>query len=154
MYVLVYARVCVCLYVHVCMFVCVCMCVFVCVHACVLACVWYTCVVDLVDIVVYKSVWLPVIGKQLSLLANPHNKFAVRGSGKVFSDSWAHSIGNLWTDQVVIYYMKGLSHPLSGICHITGRRKKGKCLEVYNANIIIIVDPQKTRCYSSYASCH
>ena len=127
MYVSVHACPCVCT--CMCVSVCACVYVFVCLCVCTRACVWYTCVVDLVD-VVDKSVWLPVIGKQLNLLANPHNEFAVRGSGKVFSDSWAHSIRNLWTDQVIIYYMKRLCRPLSGICHITGRRRIGKCLEV------------------------
>ena len=107
---------------------------------------WRTSCADLVDIVVYKSVWSPLTGKQLSLLANPHNEYTVCGSNKGFLDSWLHSVGNLFTDKVVIYYMKGLCCPLSSVCHITGRRRKGKGLEEYNVNIIIIVDPQKTQC--------
>ena len=79
-----------------------------------------TCVADPVDIVVYKSVRSPLTGKQLSLSANPHDEFAVHGSDKGFSDSWPHSVSYLFTDQVVIYYMKELCHLLSGICHITG----------------------------------
>ena len=46
------------------------------------------------------------------------------------SDSWPHSLGNLFTAQVVLYYMKRFCHPLSGVCHITGTRRKGKGLEV------------------------
>ena len=46
------------------------------------------------------------------------------------SNSWPHSVGNLFTPQVVLYYMKGLCRPLSSVCHITGTRKKGKGLEV------------------------
>ena len=49
---------------------------------------------------------------------------------KGFSDSWGYSVRNLFTDHVVLYYMKGLCRLLSCICHITGRRKKGKGLEV------------------------
>ena len=30
---------------------------------------------------------------------------------------------------MVFYYMKGLYHPLSGVCHITERKRKGKGLE-------------------------
>ena len=33
-------------------------------------------------------------------------------------------------DHMVLYYTKGLCHLLSSICHITGRRGKGKGLEV------------------------
>ena len=51
-------------------------------------------------------------------------------SDKGFSDSWSHSFGNLFTDHVVLYYMKRLCHPPSDICHITRRRRKGKSLEV------------------------
>ena len=63
------------------------------------------------------------------MLANTHDEFAVA----VTKDS--QIVGrtpseNLFTDNVVFYYMKGLCCALSGICHITGRRRKGKCLEV------------------------
>ena len=44
--------------------------------------------------------------------------------------SWPHSVGDLFTDHMVLYYTKGLCHPLSSVCHITGRRRKGKGLEV------------------------
>ena len=47
----------------------------------------------------------------------------------ILSDSWLHSIGNLFTDHVVLYYTKGLCHPLSDVCHITGRKRRGKGLE-------------------------
>ena len=90
----------------------------------------------------------PVIGEQLilekSLPTNSHNKFAVQGSDKGFSDSWSHSIGDFFTDHVVLYYTKELRHLLSDICHITGRRRKGKALK-YHLKIIIIVDSYKTR---------
>ena len=66
---------------------------------------------------------------QRSLLANPHEQLTVCGSDKGFSDSCPYFIGNLFTDHVV-YYKKTLYHPLSGICHITGRRRKGKGLEL------------------------
>ena len=42
------------------------------------------------------------------------------------SDSGPHSIGRLFTDQMALYYMKGLYHRLFGIYHITGKRRKGK----------------------------
>ena len=62
------------------------------------------------------------------MLANLHDEFAVRGSDKGFSDSWPHSIENLFTGHVALYYTKGLCCLLSGVCHITGRRRKGKGL--------------------------
>ena len=43
-------------------------------------------------------------------------------------DSWPYSVEILFTDHVVLYYTKGLCYPLSGVCHITGRRRKGKGL--------------------------
>ena len=66
----------------------------------------------------------------MSLPANPHVEFAVRGSDEGFSDSWPYSIGNLFTDHVVLYYTKELCHPLSGVCHITGKGGKEKALKV------------------------
>ena len=82
---------------------------------------------------VYKLMWLPVIYRRTTcprertcMLANPHDKFAIRGSDKRFSNVWPLSIGYLVTDHMVLYYTKGLCRPLSGICHITGRRGKGK----------------------------
>ena len=62
--------------------------------------------------------------------ANQHDELAVRGSDKRLSDSWPHSFEILFTDHVILYYMTGLCRPLSGICYITGRRRKGKSLEV------------------------
>ena len=41
------------------------------------------------------------------------------------SYSWLQSVRNLFKDHMTLYYMKGL-----GVCHITGRRRKGKGLEV------------------------
>ena len=38
--------------------------------------------------------------------------------------------GNLFTDHMVLYYMKRLCHALSSIYHITGRRRKGEGLEL------------------------
>ena len=77
---------------------------------------------------------MPVTGEQLILekepVANPNDEFAVSGSDKGFSDSWPHSVRNLFTDHVVLYYTKGLCCPLSGVCHITGKRRKGKGLQV------------------------
>ena len=46
-------------------------------------------------------------------MVNPHNEFVVRCSDKVFSDSWPQSIGNLFTDHMVLNYTNGLCHPLS-----------------------------------------
>ena len=43
----------------------------------------------------------------MSLWANPRNELTVRDSDKGFSDSWPYSVINLFTDQVVLYYMKG-----------------------------------------------
>ena len=59
--------------------------------------------------------------------ANPHDELAVRGSDKRFSDR-LHSVEILFTDNVVLYYTKELYRPLSGVCHTTGRRGKGKGL--------------------------
>ena len=44
------------------------------------------------------------------------------------SDSWPHSVEILFTG--VLYYMKGLCRPLSGVYHNTGRSRKGKGLVV------------------------
>ena len=41
---------------------------------------------------------------------------------------WQHSVGNLFTDHMVLY--KGVCRPLSSICHIAERRRKAKGLEV------------------------
>ena len=38
----------------------------------------------------------------------------------------AHSVEVLFADHMVLYYMKGLCRALSGVCHITGRRRNGK----------------------------
>ena len=79
---------------------------------------------------VYKSIGSPVI-EQLLLekepAANLHDKFAMA----VIKDS--QIVGctlseNLFTDHVILYYMKGRCHLLSSIYHITGRRRKGKGL--------------------------
>ena len=103
-----------------------------------------TCVADPVDTVhhkmnskvrsnhVYKSVWSPVIGEQLILEKKPagqSTQWICSGSDNGFSDSWPHSVGNLFTDHMVLYYTKGC-RLLSAICHITGRRRKGKDLKV------------------------
>ena len=63
-------------------------------------------------------------------LHNPHDEFIVHGSDKGFSDSFLHSVRNLFTDHVVLYYTKGPCRQLSSVCHITGRRRKGKGLKV------------------------
>ena len=82
---------------------------------------------------VHKSVPWPVIVEQLILEKEPAdqstNKFAVA----VMKDS--QIVGctpseNLFTDHMVFYYTKGLCCPLASVCHITGRRRKGKGLEV------------------------
>ena len=64
------------------------------------------------------------------MLANSHYEFAVCGNDKQFSDSWPQYVKILFTDHTVLYYMKGLCLPMSGGCHFTGRRKKGKGLVV------------------------
>ena len=51
-------------------------------------------------------------------------------SDKSLSDSWPHSIEILFTDHMILYYTKGLCHPLSDICNSSGRRRKGKGLVV------------------------
>ena len=38
----------------------------------------------------------------------PHDELSVHSSDTGLSDNWLHSIGNLFTDNVVLYYMKGL----------------------------------------------
>ena len=47
-----------------------------------------------------------------------------------FSDSGLHSIGNVFTDHMALYYVNGLSCLLSDVCHITERKRKGKGLEI------------------------
>ena len=49
-------------------------------------------------------------------------------NGYQIRDSWPHSVEILSTDHVVLYYTKRLYRLLSGVCHITGRRRKGKGL--------------------------
>ena len=82
----------------------------------------------------YKSVWFPVIGEWLVLEKEPAGRstqWICSGSDQGFSDSGPHSAGNLFTHQMVFfYYTKGLCHPLSSVCHINRRRRKGKGLEV------------------------
>ena len=70
------------------------------------------------------------LSQRRSLPANLYEEFTVHGSDKGFSDSWPHFVRNLFTDHVVLYNTKGLYHLPSGICHITGRRRKGKGLEL------------------------
>ena len=113
---------------------------------------------------VYKYVWLPVIennsSKRRSLPTNPHDKFAVHGSDKSFSVSWLHSVGNLFTDHVVLYYTKGLCRPLSGVYHSTGRKRKGKVLEVpckynyYCGPTVINLRPSIYFCYNTVSPSH
>ena len=63
-------------------------------------------------------------------MTNPHDKFAVavikvsQIEGQTLSENLFH------TNYVVFYYMQSFCHPLSIVCHITGRRKKGEGLEV------------------------
>ena len=98
----------------------------------------------------YKSVQSPLIGEQLILEKKPATQSTrlictrVRGSDKRFSDSWLHSGKILFTDDVVLYYKKGLCRLLSGVCYITGRRKKGKGivgLFKYNYYCGLTIDP-------------
>ena len=46
-------------------------------------------------------------------MANPHNEFEAHCSDKGFSDSWLQSVGNLFTDQIVLNNTKGFFHPVS-----------------------------------------
>ena len=46
------------------------------------------------------------------------------------SQIFSHSVRNLFTDHMELYYTKGRCHPLSSIGHITRRMKKGKGLEL------------------------
>ena len=62
-------------------------------------------------------------------MANPDEEFAVA----VIKDS--QIVGRtlseiLFTNHMVFCYIRGLCHLLSGIYHITGRKRKGKGLEV------------------------
>ena len=83
---------------------------------------------------VYKSVWFSVIGEQLVPEKEPANqstRWICSGCDKGFSDSVPHYVEKfIHTSRGIFYYMKGLCHPLSNVCHITGRRRKGKGLEV------------------------
>ena len=78
----------------------------------------------------YKSVWAPVI-ELLILEKEPDGQ----STQWILSGGDSQIVGctpmeNLFTDHMVFCYMKRLCHPLSSICHITGRRRKGKSLEV------------------------
>ena len=53
----------------------------------------------------------------------------VHCSNNRFSDSWPQSIGNLFTDHMVLEALLS-TVCLFGICHITGRRSRRKGLEV------------------------
>ena len=83
---------------------------------------------------VYKFVWLPVTGEWLVLEKEPAGqttRWICSGSDKGFSDSGLHSVEIfIHTSRGIFYYMKGPCHPLSNVCHITERRRKGKGLEV------------------------
>ena len=62
---------------------------------------------------VYKTVWSPVIGEQLVLEKDPVSQSTQRfcsGNDKGFSDSGLHSVRKLFTDCMVIYYMKKVCH--------------------------------------------
>ena len=78
-----------------------------------------------------KSVYSPVI-EQLVLEEEPASQstrwICSTWQWKWFSDSWPHSVKILHTDHMVLYYTKELCRPLSGVCHIPGRRRKGKGL--------------------------
>ena len=60
---------------------------------------------------------------------NLHDEFAIRGSDKGFSDRWLH-----WLQWKPIHRSHGITlHEgavSSGVCHITGRRRKRIGLEV------------------------
>ena len=88
----------------------------------------------------YKSVQLRVIGKQVLLEkkppANPHDEFAVRGSGERFSDSCPHSVGSYISRSRDNILHEGLCHALSGVCYITGKEKA----QQDHLGIIIIVN--------------
>ena len=76
---------------------------------------------------VYKSVWSPVT-EQLILKkvpANPHNEFAVPVIGASQIVSRIPKNYSQITCGILLYTQRG-----SVICHITGRRRKGKVLEV------------------------
>ena len=97
---------------------------------------------------VYKSVVTSyrrtTHSKRMSLLTNPHNEFAVHNSDKGFSDIWLHYkyVWNLFMGHMVLYCMKGLCCLVSVILLREGGKEKA---QEYHVNIIIIVDPQKTR---------
>ena len=97
---------------------------------------------DLLDSVYYEIdsmvCWSPCIyicvvtnnsSWRRSLPANPHNEVVVTVI-KHFLIVGRTSSENLFTDQVVFYYTMGLCRLLSGICDITGRRRKGKGFKV------------------------
>jgi len=75
---------------------------------------------------VYKTGWMPLIGEQLYLekeSRNPHDDFAV----VVIKD---HQIVGHIPEEFLRITWHFISHGGSLSCHITGRRKKGKVLEV------------------------
>ena len=74
--------------------------------------------------------WSPVIGEELilekELTAHSHNKFVVIKDSQMSCTP----LENSFIVHVVLYYTEGLYHLLSGVCHITGRKWKGKGLGV------------------------
>ena len=75
---------------------------------------------------VYKTVWTPVIEEQLYLeqeYSNPYDDFAVA----VIKD---HQIVGHIPENFAMITWHFISHGGSVYCRITGRRKKGKGLEV------------------------
>ena len=90
---------------------------------------------------VYKSVWSPVI-EQLILKkvpANPHNEFAVPVIGASQIVSHIPKNYSQITCGILLYTQRG-----SVVCHITGRRRKGKVLEV-SCKCIYYYDSTKTQ---------
>ena len=75
---------------------------------------------------IYKSVWTPVVGQQLPVLrepGNPHDNRAVA----VFLDGSV--IGHVPRELSKMFWFF-LKHDGKITCEVTGRRKRGKGLEV------------------------
>ena len=89
---------------------------------------------------VYKKEWLPVIGEQLILEkepASPRHEFVV---ALIKDFQIGGHILNVYS-QITWHF---ITQRGSVVCHITGRRRKGKGLWMYHVNILIIVNLQKT----------
>ena len=76
---------------------------------------------------IYKSMWLPLMGEQLVLEKEPASQSTLcSGNDNEFLHSGPHSIRKIIHRSHGIFTQMG---SVIHVCHITGRRRKGKGLE-------------------------